>query len=71
MRKIYLVKTLLLLLMMFSIITSSINAQEEPIYDKHIIDKYNWVDSCKGYMSLGDFEKIIKYEIAEDVIYAK
>ena len=37
MRKIYLVKTLLLLLMMFSIITSSINAQEEPIYDKHII----------------------------------
>ena len=36
----------------------------------HIIDMYQWVDSCRGYMSLGDFEMIVKLETGESVEYA-
>lgn len=39
--------------------------------EKHILDKYNWVDGCKGYMSLGDFEMIVKFETGKDVEYAE
>ena len=27
-------------------------------FNEHIIDKYDWVDSCKGYMHLIEFEAI-------------
>ena len=36
----------------------------------HILDKYNWVDSCQGYISLTDFEMIIKFNTGNDVEYA-
>jgi hypothetical protein len=27
-------------------------------FNEHIIDKYDWIDSCKGYMHLTEFEAI-------------
>ena len=38
---------------------------------EHILDKYNWVDSCQGYISLGDFEMIVKYNTGKNVEYAE
>lgn len=26
---------------------------------EHVVDKYNWIDSCKGYMHLIEFEAIV------------
>ncbi len=28
--------------------------------DIHFVDKYDWVDSCEGYISLDDFRKKMK-----------
>ena len=36
----------------------------------HPIDTYQWVDTCQGYMSLVDFELIVKMETGESVLYA-
>jgi len=36
----------------------------------HLLDTYSWVDTCQGYMSLVDFELIVKIETGESVSYA-
>ena len=33
----------------------------------HPIDKYNWIDTCQGYLSLTDFEMIVKLETGESI----
>ena len=40
-------------------------------FGTHEIDNTNWVQSCQGYMSLGDFEMIVKYNTGESIEYAK
>ena len=37
----------------------------------HKIDNTGWVQSCQGYISLGDFEMIVKYNTGESVEYVK
>ena len=37
----------------------------------HPIDKYDWIDTCEGYMSLEDFEMIVKLKTGESIEYAK
>jgi hypothetical protein len=36
--------------------------------ETHIIDKYGWVDGCRGYMDLADFELITKMEYTGESI---
>ena len=40
-------------------------------YDKHEIDRYGWVESCRGYMNLSDLELIVKMETGENIKYAE
>lgn len=39
--------------------------------DKHALDPYNWTETCRGYMSLADFEMIVKIETGKRVEYAE
>ena len=35
----------------------------------HEIDNTDWIQSCQGYISLGDFEMIVKYNTGKSVEY--